>query len=170
MLCYYHQTIKTYFTMKKTLFTIAAQLFFCSILLGQNKTEIVHFHSKNELKKADLYAKYPHFDEIAFPSMPNKAEKHQLLEDEWHRLWSGFIDFYHAKGLFPDKKYKIDVCLHFDEKGHIDYLGYYFNKESAFTEKFIAYFTEYMQTFTFKAQSGVKFSKCGRLEIFEKKN
>jgi hypothetical protein len=147
-------------------------IFLAFIIFGSQaqEMEVVHFHKIKQVDKADLYARYPHFDEISFPAIPNAEEKHKILEDEWHRLWGGFIDYYHSKGLYPDKKHTLEVCLHFDEEGKINYFGYAFRKDTAFSEKFVNHFKDYAKTFVFKVKSGIKFSKCGRLDIKAQKN
>lgn len=145
-------------------FLVAFFAMICTNSYAQDM-ESVHFRRIKDVDKADLYAKYPHFDEITFPNMPSADEKHKILDEEWHRLWGGFIDFYHSKGLYPQKKHVLEVCLHFDENGKINYFGYAFRKDTDFSKQFVAYFEEYAKTFVFKIKAGAKFSKCGKLEI-----
>ncbi len=151
--------------MKKFIFFVALLLVWATSQGTAQTMEVVHFHKIKDVDKADLYARYPHFDEITFPNMPNETEKHKLLEEEWHRLWGGFIDYYHSKGLYPYKKHILEVCLHFDEQGKINYFGYAFRKDTDFSKQFVVYFEEYATKFEFKIKAGAKFSKCGRIEI-----
>jgi hypothetical protein len=143
--------------------------FYSCITFAQNKPEIIHFKKMSKLHYDQKVKDYPHFDVVEFPNLTNKDEKFKAMDSEWHKLWNNFLDYCHTKNLYPQKKQVVDLCLYFNGQGHLDHLAHHFKRDSEYSELFIKYFQEYMQTHEFGIKPNVKFSQCGRLEILPRK-
>ncbi len=156
--------------MKTTFFITLLFWLLTNIIFAQSKPEIVHFKKMTKQKYDERVKEYPHFDVVEFPDIKNEDEKFKIMDKEWHNLWENFIIFYHSKGLYPKKRQVVDLCLYFNGEGHLDHFAHHFKKESEFSELFVKYFDEYMETHRFGVKPKVKFSQCGQIELLPKKN
>ncbi len=155
--------------MKLNFFFIISFFFVSSLTFAQSNPEIIHFKKMSKQKYDERVKEYPHFDVVEFPTMKNEDEKFKIMDTEWHNLWKNFIEYCHGKNLYPKRKQVVELCLYFNGEGHLDHFAHHFKKDTEYSELFVKYFDEYMETHRFAVKPGVKFSQCGQLEILQKK-